>query len=216
MAKHRAGDRRIISISIPETLAKKLDRKVGKGRKNGRSATIAKLIEQGLSQPSPPDVSVSVNAPPASAPEGSVRKESDTMGELEVPSDRYYGCQTARSLLNFDIGHDTMPTGVIRAFGVLKQAAAKTNVALKQLDPEVGDLIIAASQEVLEGHLNDHFPLRVWQTGSGTQSNMNTNEVIANRAIEIAGGELGSKTPCLLYTSPSPRDLSTSRMPSSA
>jgi fumarate hydratase class II len=124
-----------------------------------------------------------------------VRIEADTMGELEVPSDKYYGCQTARSLINFDIGTDTMPVGVIRAFGVLKQAAAKTNVALEQLDPEVGDLIIAAAQEVLDGHLNDHFPLRVWQTGSGTQSNMNTNEVIANRAIEMAGGVLGSKTP---------------------
>ena len=107
------------------------------------------------------------------------------MGELEVPADRYYGCQTARSLLNFDIGHDTMPLGVVRGFGILKQAAAKTNVALKQLDPEVGDLIIAAAQDVIDGHLNDHFPLRVWQTGSGTQSNMNTNEVIANRAIEL-------------------------------
>ena len=124
-----------------------------------------------------------------------VRIEADTMGELEVPADKYYGCQTARSLINFDIGTDTMPVGVIRAFGVLKQAAAKTNVALEQLDPEVGDLIIAAAQEVLEGKLDDHFPLRVWQTGSGTQSNMNTNEVIANRAIEMAGGVLGSKTP---------------------
>ena len=88
-----------------------------------------------------------------------------------------------------------MPVGVIRAFGILKQAAAKTNVELGQLDEKIGDLIIQASQEVLEGKHNDHFPLRVWQTGSGTQSNMNTNEVIANRAIEIAGGELGSKSP---------------------
>ena len=124
-----------------------------------------------------------------------VRIEADTMGELEVPADKYYGCQTARSLINFDIGSDTMPLGVIRAFGILKQAAAKTNVALEQLDPEVGALIIAAAQEVLDGALNDHFPLRIWQTGSGTQSNMNTNEVIANRAIEMAGGVLGSKTP---------------------
>ena len=126
---------------------------------------------------------------------GEMRIEKDTMGELEVPIDRYYGCQTARSLLNFDIGDDTMPVGVVRAFGILKQAAAKTNVALKQLDPTVGDLVIAAAQEVIDGHLNDHFPLRVWQTGSGTQSNMNTNEVIANRAIEIAGGEMGSQEP---------------------
>ena len=121
------------------------------------------------------------------------RIESDTMGEIEVPNDRYYGCQTARSLINFDIGEDTMSPRVIRAFGILKQAAAKTNVALEQLDAEIGDLISRAAQEVIDGTLNEHFPLRVWQTGSGTQSNMNANEVIANRAIEIAGGSLGSK-----------------------
>ena len=195
MAKHRAGDRRIMSISIPEDLAKKLDRKVGKGRADGRSATIARLIQQGLEGQAPAVVAPPAQSMRAEAPEGKVRIESDTMGELEVPADRYYGCQTARSLLNFDIGHDTMPLGVIRGFGILKQAAAKTNVALKQLDPEVGDLIIAAAQDVIDGHLNDHFPLRVWQTGSGTQSNMNTNEVIANRAIELAGGVLGSKAP---------------------
>lgn len=126
---------------------------------------------------------------------GEMRTEADTMGEMEVPADRYYGCQTARSLINFDIGEDTMPIAVIRAFGILKQAAAKTNLALGQLEPEVADLIIAAAQEVIDGKLNDHFPLRVWQTGSGTQSNMNANEVIANRAIEMAGGTLGSKTP---------------------
>lgn len=124
-----------------------------------------------------------------------IRIEADTMGSLEVPSDRYYGAQTARSLINFDIGDDTMPAGVIRAFGILKQAAAKTNLELGQLDESVAKLIIEASEEVITGSLNDHFPLRVWQTGSGTQSNMNTNEVIANRAIEIAGGELGSKDP---------------------
>ena len=195
MAKHRAGDRRIISISIPEDLAKKLDRKVGKGRAEGRSATVARLIQQGLEGQTPPRTESSGESRRAKAAKGDVRIESDTMGELEVPADRYFGCQTARSLLNFDIGHDTMPLGVVRAFGILKQAAAKTNVALKQLDPEVGDLVIAAAQDVIDGHLNDHFPLRVWQTGSGTQSNMNTNEVIANRAIELAGGELGSKTP---------------------
>lgn len=124
-----------------------------------------------------------------------MRTEADTMGEMEVPADRYYGCQTARSMINFDIGEDTMPLAVIRAFGILKQAAARTNLALGQLEPEVADLIIAAAQEVIDGKLNDHFPLRVWQTGSGTQSNMNANEVIANRAIEMAGGTLGSKTP---------------------
>ena len=124
-----------------------------------------------------------------------MRTEADTMGERKVPADRYYGCQTARSLINFDIGEDTMPLAVIRAFGILKQAAARTNLALGQLEPEVADLIIAAAQEVIDGKLNDHFPLRVWQTGSGTQSNMNANEVIANRAIEMAGGTLGSKSP---------------------
>ena len=144
MAKHRAGDRRIMSISIPEDLAKKLDRKVGKGRADGRSATIARLIQQGLEGQAPAVVAPPAQSLRAEAPEGDVRIESDTMGELEVPADRYYGCQTARSLLNFDIGHDTMPLGVIRGFGILKQAAAKTNVALKQLDPEVGNLIIAA------------------------------------------------------------------------
>jgi fumarate hydratase class II len=126
---------------------------------------------------------------------GEVRIEADTMGELEVPADRYYGCQTARSLINFDIGQDTMPRGVVRAFGILKQAAAKVNADLGQLDSDVSKLIIAAAEEVINGSLDNHFPLRVWQTGSGTQSNMNTNEVIANRAIEMAGGVLGSKSP---------------------
>ena len=126
---------------------------------------------------------------------GEVRIEADTMGELEVPADRYYGCQTARSLINFDIGQDTMPRGVVRAFGILKQAAAKVNADLGQLDSDVSKLIIAAAEEVINGSLDGHFPLRVWQTGSGTQSNMNTNEVIANRAIEMAGGVLGSKSP---------------------
>ena len=126
---------------------------------------------------------------------GEVRIEADTMGELEVPADKYYGCQTARSLINFDIGDDLMPRGVIRAFGILKQAAAKVNSDLGQLDGKVAKLIISAAEEVINGELDDHFPLRVWQTGSGTQSNMNANEVIANRAIEMAGGVLGSKSP---------------------
>ena len=123
------------------------------------------------------------------------RIERDTMGTLSVPSDRYWGAQTARSLMNFDIGEDAMPQGVIRAFGILKMAAAETNKALGTLDGDVADLITAAASEVASGSLNDHFPLRVWQTGSGTQSNMNANEVIANRAIEMAGGVLGSKNP---------------------
>ncbi len=126
---------------------------------------------------------------------GEFRIEVDTMGELEVPADKYYGCQTARSLINFDIGNDRMPREVVRAFGILKQAAAKVNSDLGQLDGKIAKLIIAASEEVISGELDEHFPLRVWQTGSGTQSNMNSNEVIANRAIEMAGGELGSKSP---------------------
>ena len=124
-----------------------------------------------------------------------VRIETDSMGELEVPADRYYGCQTARSLLNFDIGNDKMPRPLIRGFGILKQSAAEVNNKLGGLDDEISSLIQAAAQEVIDGSLDDHFPLRIWQTGSGTQTNMNGNEVIANRAIEMAGGVLGSKSP---------------------
>ena len=194
MSKHRVGDRRIISISIPEELAVRLDRSVGKG-KSGRSATIAKMIDGALN---PKIISKTEKATkPAKKDSVGIRIESDTMGDLEVASDRYYGCQTARSLINFDIGNDTMPRGVIRSFGILKQAAAKTNVALKQLDSDIGQLIIQAAQEVIDGDLDEHFPLRVWNNGRGTQSNMNTNEVIANRAIERGGGERGSKTPVL-------------------
>jgi len=123
------------------------------------------------------------------------RIERDTMGELEVPADRYYGAQTARSLINFPIGTEKMPIEVVHAFGVLKQAAAQTNANLGILPTERADLIIQAAAEVADGKLDDHFPLVVWQTGSGTQSNMNANEVIANRAIEIAGGVLGSQSP---------------------
>lgn len=123
------------------------------------------------------------------------RIESDSMGTIEVPSDTYYGAQTARSLMNFRIGGERMPREVIRAFGILKKAAALTNHELGLLDGEIKDLIVRAADEVIEGKLDDHFPLVVWQTGSGTQSNMNVNEVISNRAIELAGGEMGSKTP---------------------
>jgi len=195
MAKHRAGDRRIISISIPEETARKLDRKVGKGMKQGRSATIARMIEQGLSHDTSPPVDQKLPQRLARADPDSYRTEKDTMGEIDVPSDRYYGAQTARSLVNFDIGEDTMPRSIVRAFGILKGAAAKTNVDLEQLDSEIGALVISACEEVISGTLDDHFPLRVWQTGSGTQTNMNSNEVIANRAIELAGGVLGSKSP---------------------
>src|SRR3989339_703260 len=123
------------------------------------------------------------------------RIEKDTMGELEVPNDRYYGCQTARSLINFKIGGERFPREMIRAFGILKKAAALTNADLKILPKEKCDLIVQAAEEVIEGKLNDHFPLVVWQTGSGTQTNMNANEVISNRAIEISGGVMGSKKP---------------------
>ena len=124
-----------------------------------------------------------------------VRLEKDTMGTLEVPADRYWGAQTQRSLQNFKIGHDHFPREVIRALGVVKKAAALANLDLGKLDQKLADAIVQAADEVIEGKLDDHFPLVVWQTGSGTQSNMNSNEVIANRAIEILGGELGSKTP---------------------
>jgi fumarate hydratase class II len=123
------------------------------------------------------------------------RIETDSMGRLEVPDDKYYGAQTARSLVNFRIGTERMPAEVIRAFGILKKAAALANHELGLLDEKRKDLITQAAQEVIEGKLADHFPLVVWQTGSGTHSNMNVNEVIANRAIEIAGGKLGSKDP---------------------
>jgi fumarate hydratase class II len=123
------------------------------------------------------------------------RTESDSMGKIEVPTDRYYGAQTARSLIHFAIGKDTMPPELIRAFGVLKKAAALVNRDLGKLSEEKSNLISQAADEVISGKLNEHFPLRIWQTGSGTQTNMNVNEVISNRAIQIAGGEMGTKKP---------------------
>jgi fumarate hydratase class II len=123
------------------------------------------------------------------------RIETDSFGAIEVPADRYWGAQTERSLENFRIGGHVMPMSIIRALGIIKRAAAEVNMDLGRLDAKLGAAIIRAAQEVIEGKLNDHFPLVVWQTGSGTQSNMNANEVIANRAIEILGGELGSKKP---------------------
>ncbi|GGY49814.1 class II fumarate hydratase [Parvularcula lutaonensis] len=123
------------------------------------------------------------------------RTETDSFGPLEVPKDKYYGAQSARSLINFNIGVETMPPPMIRALGIVKRSAARANMRLDNLDPKIGEAIVNAATEVAEGKLNDHFPLSVWQTGSGTQSNMNANEVIANRAIEILGGEIGSKDP---------------------
>ena len=123
------------------------------------------------------------------------RIESDSFGPLEVPSDRYWGAQTQRSLGNFKIGGDRMAPPLIRGFSIVKKAAATVNAEAGMLDQKLCDAICAAAEEVMDGTLIDHFPLVVWQTGSGTQTNMNTNEVIANRAIEILGGELGSKSP---------------------
>jgi len=125
----------------------------------------------------------------------SMRVESDSMGTINVPGEKYYGAQTARSLANFDIGGEKMPTEIIRAFGILKKAAALANHKLGLMDTATRDLIVKAADEVIDGKLRDHFPLVVWQTGSGTQSNMNVNEVISNRAIEMAGGVMGSKKP---------------------
>ncbi len=124
-----------------------------------------------------------------------MRVEHDTMGQIKVPADRYWGSQTARSLANFRIGDERMPREIIRALGILKLAAARTNSNLGLLPEATGELIGRASQEVIDGRLDEHFPLVVWQTGSGTQTNMNANEVIANRGIELAGGEIGSKDP---------------------
>src|SRR5947209_11840101 len=133
-----------------------------------------------------------------------VRIEEDSMGQIEVPADRYYGAQTARSLIPFGIGEDRMPRSVLRGMGILKKAAALVNSDLglfkKKKDTDVEpakkvSLIGQAADEVIAGKLDDHFPLRIWQTGSGTQTNMNVNEVISNRAIEMVGGKLGSKTP---------------------
>ena len=123
------------------------------------------------------------------------RTETDTFGPIEVPADRYWGAQTQRSLGNFKIGWEKQPKPVIRALGIVKRAAAEANMELGKLDPEIGKFIVAAAQEVIDGKLDDHFPLVVWQTGSGTQSNMNANEVISNRAIEMMGGQMGSKKP---------------------
>src|SRR5438876_5618844 len=123
------------------------------------------------------------------------RTETDSMGPIQVPNDRYWGAQTARSLIHFAIGADKMPRTIIWAMGILKKACAEVNRDLGKLPADKAKLIVQAANEVIEGKLDDHFPLRIWQTGSGTQTNMNANEVISNRAIELAGGKLGSKNP---------------------
>jgi fumarate hydratase class II len=123
------------------------------------------------------------------------RTETDTFGPIEVSADRYWGAQAQRSLGNFKIGWEKQPLAIVRALGIIKRAAAETNMEIAGLDKKKGEAIVKAAQEVIDGKLNDHFPLVVWQTGSGTQSNMNANEVISNRAIELLGGEMGSKKP---------------------
>lgn len=123
------------------------------------------------------------------------RTESDSFGELQVPSHMYFGAQSARSLINFPIGEETMPKPIIRALAIVKLSAAKVNIDLGVLDAKIGNAIVQAAGEVVEGKFDEHFPLSVWQTGSGTQSNMNANEVVSNRAIEILGGVIGSKEP---------------------
>ena len=125
----------------------------------------------------------------------SYRIESDSFGELKVPTNKYYGAQSARSLLNFPIGIETMPKPLIHALGIVKKSAAIVNRSFGTIDPKIADAIISAASEVADGILDDHFPLSIWQTGSGTQTNMNVNEVISNRAIEILGGTIGSKIP---------------------
>jgi len=195
MAKHRAGNRRIITISLPEEIALKLDLNVGKGKNIGRSATISKMISESLDSKTTSVKSIKKLPKKINIKSKKIRQEKDTIGFVDVPQDVYYGAQTARSLVNFNIGNDLMPRSIIRAFGILKQSAAETNISLGELDKKVGKLIIKACDEVISGELDNHFPLKIWQTGSGTQTNMNANEVIANRAIELSGGILGSKSP---------------------
>ena len=132
-------------------------------------------------------------ATPASTAE--MRTETDTFGPIQVPADKYWGAQAQRSLANFKIGWEKQPKAIVRALGIVKRAAAEANMALGRLDPKIGEAIVAAAQEVIDGKLDEHFPLVVWQTGSGTQSNMNANEVISNRAIQLLGGVMGSKKP---------------------
>ena len=133
--------------------------------------------------------------PPPNPAMRKTRTETDSFGPIEVDATRYWGAQAERSLGNFKIGSEKQPAAIIRALGIVKRASAETNMAMGRLDPKIGEAIVRAAQEVIEGKLDAHFPLVVWQTGSGTQSNMNANEVISNRAIEMLGGEMGSKKP---------------------
>jgi fumarate hydratase class II len=163
---------------------------IGHGRRAG-----------GISAGPPPALRIAAPRQPAhippitEAPMTKTRTESDTFGAIEVAADRYWGAQAQRSLGNFRIGWEKQPLPIVKALGVVKRAAAETNMDLGRLDPALGKAIVAAAQEVIDGKLDGHFPLVVWQTGSGTQSNMNANEVISNRAIEMLGGQMGSKKP---------------------
>ena len=150
---------------------------------------------------------------PAAQTQVKTRIESDSMGKIEVPANVYWGAQTQRSLLHFNIGRDTMPPELIRAFGTLKKACALVNQDLGKLPADKAKLIVQAADEVISGKLRDQFPLRVWQTGSGTQTNMNVNEVISNRAIEIAGGEMGSRSRSIPTTTSTCRSRRTTRFP---
>jgi fumarate hydratase class II len=145
-------------------------------------------IQTGPSDPTPPTETSKMTKP-------NFRTETDTFGPIEVDNSKYWGAQAQRSLGNFKIGWEKQPLPIVRALGIVKRAAAETNMALGKLDPAIGAAVIQAANEVMEGKLDEHFPLVVWQTGSGTQSNMNANEVISNRAIEILGGEMGTKKP---------------------
>src|SRR6266404_1766814 len=179
-------------LSTPSASLPRLSRPCREASRGHQSRVTSHLLVESGQKPFKESLMSEAAKPAASTP---TRTESDSMGKIEVPVDRYYGAQTARSLIHFAIGKDLMPPELIRAFGTLKKAAALVNQDLGKLSHEKCSLISRAADEVIEGKLNDHFPLRVWQTGSGTQTNMNVNEVISNRAIEIAGGVMGSKKP---------------------
>ena len=156
-------------------------------KKKRRITATSFTIQTGASDPTPPTEPSTMTK--------TTRTETDTFGPIEVDNSKYWGAQAQRSLGNFKIGWEKQPLPIVRALGIVKRAAAETNMALGKLDPKIGAAVIQAANEVMEGKLDAHFPLVVWQTGSGTQSNMNANEVISNRAIEILGGEMGTKKP---------------------
>src|SRR3981189_222336 len=159
----------------------------GTRSKPHKAAPTIKRVASGKHNDTSDSAVIEQHVSPAKPAPSGTRTETDSMGAIEVANDRYWGAQTQRSIHHFSIGFDRMPRSVVRAFGILKKAAAEVNRDLGKLPPEKAKLIIAAADEVIAGTLDDHFPLRIWQTGSGTQTNMNANEVISNRAIEMAG-----------------------------